>query len=269
MIAALPACLLGAGATTFAAGTARPRDISLKPLGLMLLGAAVALTATPALADQYRQAVDNAEVTCVVSARELTRISLIGDAFASVSKITTGYPYNDFTVTNEPVRGDIYLSVPEGFAPGRLSFFATTRKGFVYKFACTVGGSEAEQVFITNPALAQPPEPSIATASPQDAALALVQSMATGGVPKGYQVRQTAAAPLRVGDFSVRLISQYRGGGLLGKVLRVENRGSKTATLDPKVIAPGDALAVSIGASELAPRAATTLYVVQTDGAGA
>ena len=36
MIAALPACLLGAGATTFAAGSARPRDISLKPLGLML-----------------------------------------------------------------------------------------------------------------------------------------------------------------------------------------------------------------------------------------
>lgn len=269
MIAALPACLLGAGATTFAAGSARPRDVSLKPLGLMLLGAALVLTASPALADQYRQAADNAEVSCVVSARELTRISLIGDAFASVSKITTGYPYNDFTVTNEAVRGDIYLSVPEGFAPGRLSFFATTRKGFVYKFACTVSGSEAEQVFITNPALAQPPEPSIATATPQDAAVVLIQAMATGGVPNGYQVRQTATAPLRVGDLSVRMMSQYRGGGLLGKVLRVENRGDKKATLDPKLIAPSDALAISLGAFELAPRAATTLYVVQTDGAGA
>ena len=89
-----------------------------------------------------------------VSARELTRISLIADAFASVSKITTGYPYNDFTVTNEPVRGDIYISVPNGFAPGRVTFFATSKKGFVYKFTCKVAGDEAEQVFVSNPAIA-------------------------------------------------------------------------------------------------------------------
>ena len=72
--------------------------MSLKPLGMALIGAAMALAATPASADQYRQAADNAQVDCVISNHELTRISLIGDAFASVSKITTGYPYNDFTV---------------------------------------------------------------------------------------------------------------------------------------------------------------------------
>ena len=59
MIATTPACLLGAGAMTLAAGTSRPRDISLRPLGLALIGAAIALAATPAWADQYRQAADN------------------------------------------------------------------------------------------------------------------------------------------------------------------------------------------------------------------
>jgi hypothetical protein len=48
----------------------------------------------------------------------------------------TGTPYNDFAVTNEPVRGDIYVSVPEVYAAARISFFATTKKGYVEQFAC-------------------------------------------------------------------------------------------------------------------------------------
>jgi hypothetical protein len=73
-----------------------------------------------------------------VSARELTRFALVDDQFASVSKISTGTPYNDFAVTNEPLRGDIYVSVPETFAARSISFFATTKKGFVYKVSCQV-----------------------------------------------------------------------------------------------------------------------------------
>jgi conjugal transfer pilus assembly protein TraK len=270
MIATTPACLLGAGAATFAAGTSRPRDINLKPLGLALIGAAIALAATPAWADQYRQAADNAQVDCVVSTHELTRISLVGDAFASVSKITTGYPYNDFTVTNEPVRGDIYLSVPEGFAPGRLSFFATSRKGYVYKFVCRVGGPEAEQIFVSNPAIAG--ERALAweaQSSPRDAAVRLVQAMAANSAPDGYAMRQVAAAPTRVGDLTVRLIAEFRGSALSGKVLRIDNRSAKPVTIDPAQLTPAGSLAVSVTDRQLAPHGATTLYVVQNGSAGA
>ena len=63
-------------------------------------------------ADQFKQAADGASIECAVSARELTRFALIDDQFASVSKISTGTPYNDFAVTNEPLRGDIYRSFP-------------------------------------------------------------------------------------------------------------------------------------------------------------
>jgi conjugal transfer pilus assembly protein TraK len=51
---------------------------------------------------------------------ELTRFALIGDQFASVSKISSGYPYNDFALTHEPVRGDIYISVSETYAAARI-----------------------------------------------------------------------------------------------------------------------------------------------------
>ena len=82
---------------------------------IYICAGAACLMPGAAFADQYKQAADNARIECVVSKQELTRIALIGDQFASVSKISSGTPYNDFAVTNEPVRGDIYISVPETY----------------------------------------------------------------------------------------------------------------------------------------------------------
>jgi conjugal transfer pilus assembly protein TraK len=110
-------------------------------------------SALPGLADQFVEAADNAKIDCVLSRGELTRIALVGDGFANVSKIASAYPYNDFTVTHEPVRGDIYISVPPQFAADRVSFFATSKAGYVYKFACRTAAQEASQIFVTNPAL--------------------------------------------------------------------------------------------------------------------
>ena len=52
-------------------------------------------------------------------------VGVVEDQFASVSKISSGYPYNDFAVSNEPLRGDIYVSIPETFAARSFSFSAT------------------------------------------------------------------------------------------------------------------------------------------------
>ena len=270
MIGIPPHWLLAIGATSLAAGASRPIDTGLKPLGCALMGMALALYASPAFADQYRQAADSAQVDCVVSSSDLTRIALVGDAFASVSKISTGYPHNDFTVTNEPVRGDIYLSVPESFAPGRLSFLATSKKGYVYKFACTVGADGPEQIFVTNPMLAldQAREWEAKT-PPRESAVRLIQAMAASATIDGYQLRQVAAAPTRIGDLSVRLIAEYRGAALVGKVLRIDNRGAKPAAVRTSDIVPSGTLAASVAASELAPGAATTLFIVGTKGTGA
>src|SRR3546814_7197373 len=76
-------------------------------------------------------AADSSQVDCQASTKDLTRTSLVEDEFASVSKISTGNPMDDFSVVNEPVRGDIYLSVPDGFVRSALSFFATSKRGYV------------------------------------------------------------------------------------------------------------------------------------------
>lgn len=260
--------LIATGAGCLAVGSARRLDVALRPLGCGLVGAGLMLAATPALADQHRQAADNAEVACTVSSRELTRISLIGDGFASVSKITTGYPYNDFTVTHEPVRGDIYLSVPEGFAPATLSFFATSKKGFVYKFRCALGGVEAEQIFVTNLALAADNARAWEVrGTPRETAVRLIQAMAGSQTIEGFELRQPAVAPVRVGELAVRLLAEYRGSQLTGKVLRIENKGGKPAALDPKLFAPAGTLALSLARTELKAGEATTMWLVLGGGA--
>ena len=79
------------GAGTVLAG--RPLAIAGRPVGAALICfGALCLTASPAMADQSIPAADNGTVACVASAKDLTRISLAGDQFASVSKISTGNP---------------------------------------------------------------------------------------------------------------------------------------------------------------------------------
>lgn len=264
-----PLCLVGLGATSLALGSARQADTLLKPLGAALLAAGAVLAAGPALADEHVQAVDNGQIACTLSSRELTRVALVGDAFASVSKITSGSPIEDFTVTNEPVRGDIYLSVPVGFVGTRVSFFATTRKGFVYKFACGLGGADATQVFVTNPAIAlDKADAGVPSMAPRDEATRLIQAMAVSAVPDGFQIKQPAAAAVRVGELGIRLIAEYRGNKLVGKTLRIDNRSARPVTVRGTDIAPSGTLAVSITDPDLASGEATTAYVVGAAGEG-
>src|SRR3546814_16367975 len=65
-------------------------------LGVTMIGAAI-LTAQSARADETVMVEDNSRVACVASEKDLTRISLIGDEFASVSKVQPTNPLDDFS----------------------------------------------------------------------------------------------------------------------------------------------------------------------------
>jgi conjugal transfer pilus assembly protein TraK len=239
-------------------------------IGASLVAVAAVTLAGPAYADQTIMASDSAQVDCTASARDLTRISLVEDEFASVSKISTGNPHDDFSVVNEPVRGDIYLSVPDGFARPALSFFATSKRGYVYKFVCRIAGDQAAQVFISNPAIASERTAQNGPAEkpgPQDAAVELVQAMYANAVADGYEMRQRALRPVYVGDLKVQMIAEYRGADLSGKVLRIENKGASPVELTEAMVAPASALAVSIADPRLAPGKVTTAYLVSQTAA--
>jgi conjugal transfer pilus assembly protein TraK len=242
------------------------RCLGRRCLGVSLIGLALAGFASPALADQSLLVADNGEVRCEASLKDLTRISLKDDQFASVSKVAAGNASEDFQVVNEPVRGDIYLSVPEGFARHTLTFFGTTRRGYVYKFACTVAGDEPRQVFIANADIEHPPvaaDGAAAALSDEETATRLVHAMAEQLPLDGFDVRWKPLTPVMAGTLRLQALGTYSGVTLTGRILRLENRGSASVTLREDQVAPRDALAVSIASPVLAPRQVTTAWVVE------
>ena len=251
----LAAALAGTGLACFAIGATRRPDHGLKLTGLAFL--AFALAPVPAHADQFVEAADNATIDCELARGELTRIALIDDDF----------PYNDFQVTHEPVRGDIYISVPPQFAAARVSFFATSKAGYVYKFACRLGGEEATQLFITNPALAKAAATEWETETgPEDAAIRLIEAMASDAVLPGFTARAELSAPRRTGGIEVQLVAEYQGDELTGQRFLVRNLGQESLALGSEREGAAGALAFAYGRDALAPGEATSAFLVFAKG---
>ncbi len=246
-------------------GTTRRSDPGYCLTGFGLL--ALALAPVPAQADQFVEAADNATIDCELSRGELTRIALIDDGFANVSKIASGYPYNDFEVTHEPVRGDIYISVPTQYASDRVSFFATSTAGFVYRFACRLGGEEASQLFITNPALARREATDWeGRTSPDETAVRLIEAMASDAVLPGFAARAELSRPRRTGTIEVQQVAEYLGDALIGQRFTLRNLGAEPIALGDEREAPAGALAFAYGRDVLAPGEVTSAFLVFAKG---
>lgn len=237
--------------------------------GLSLIGAALIVSAAPVSAQEHILAVDNGEVACQASKSDLTRIALKDDQFVSVSRVQTGIASEDFAIVHEPTRGDIYLSVPEGYSKPNISFFGTTQKGFVYKFDCRVDGDGALQVFIANADLENPEPPAVtlqAYAPLEDRAVGLVRAMFEQRPVSGFEISDAARAPVNVGNVKVQLVSEYRSPSMTGKVMRIENTGPDPVVLNEQLIAGDGAIAVTISNPNLASGQATSAYVVVPSG---
>ncbi|MGX7894225.1 type-F conjugative transfer system secretin TraK [Tsuneonella sp. HG222] len=263
----LSAALAGTGLACFCIGATRVPDNGLRAIGGAFVAASFALVAVPAHADQFVEAADNATIDCELARGELTRIALVEDGFANVSKIASGFPYNDFQVTHEPVRGDIYISVPPQFASDKVSFFATSKAGYVYRFACRLGGAEAGQLFITNPALVRREAADWEQESGHnEAAIRLIEAMATDGVLPGFSARAELSRPRRTGAIEVQQVAQYDGAALTGQRFLIRNMGKEPIALGEEREAPAGALAFAYGRDTLPPGEATSAFLVFNTG---
>lgn len=232
-----------------------------------LLGASLGTFACPALADQNLVVSDNGTVHCDASLKDLTRITLAGDQFASISKVQAANTADDFEVVNEPLRGDIYISVGQGFSRGAISFFATTRKGYVYKFLCTVAGVDARQVFVANADMAAPraiSEELPADLSPQEEAARLIAALYAQRSVAGYDIDWRPLAPVSTGTMIVQRIGRYLGPHLVATLLKLTNTGASAIALHEDDVGPPDAVAISLTSSTLAAKGSTTAFVVTT-----
>lgn len=255
---ALPDLTAGAGFAARARHVQHTLAATMFSLGLLGL-------ASPARADQNLLASDNGTVRCEASLKDLTRITLANDQFASISKVQAGNASEDFEVVNEPLRGDIYISVGLGFSKSAISFFATTRKGYVYKFLCAVGGTDAKQVFIANADVAAPrpiSEELPPGLSPQNEAARLIAALYAQRSVAGYDIDWHPLAPIATGDVTVQRIGNYRGGRLTATLLKLTNTGTKPLALREEDLGPTNAVAISLANFRLQPGDATTAFVV-------
>jgi conjugal transfer pilus assembly protein TraK len=243
---------------------ASPRTKLASVSGVAVLAVGLLFYSSTARADERLFAKDNSEVLCSLSRSGLTRISLDNDKFAAISKLETGNPSDEFTIVNEPTRGDLYVSVSSSFNKKSISFFGTSQKGYVYKFSCRLVDYEAQQVFVVNEDLALKSAP-VASESRQEHVVSLVEAMSTLKPLPGYSIRQDDFKAVQVGQLNVQLIATYEGE-LRGQKLRIKNTSNGPITVDQNSFQVSNGLAFGVENPDLAKGEETVAFVVSPGG---
>jgi hypothetical protein len=111
----------------------------------MILSAMV-LAALPFSANalQIKQTTDNGQITALVSAQEISRISLAKDRIRMVN----GDPEVD--ITHDSKTGDIYLKPVAVPLSKPINLFISTEKGFTYQLLLMPEKAPSEQIIIRN-----------------------------------------------------------------------------------------------------------------------
>lgn len=215
----------------------------------------------PAWAEQRYTVNDNGEIACQLSLRDISRISAVGDAFVTDIKRSASSSSSEYSVANEESRGDLYFSFPDGAKVNRVSFFAITRKNFVYKFDCAVADVAAQQIFIEN-ALAVEDVEKPAAESGWERLLSIGSAMAEGRPYPGFTV---SAAPMEArffGGLKVQVRTVYEGSDLVGKVVDITNVGKSAVGLREEELKPPGTVWFSVSDMEIKPGETAVEYVL-------
>ena len=127
---------------------------------------------------------------------------------------------------------------------------------------------EASQLFVTNPALAksQASEWEGAAVTRDEAAIRLIEAMASDGVLPGFRARAELSRPRHTDSLEVQQVAEYEGAELIGQAFTLRNLGSAPVDLAGEREAPAGALAFAYGRNSLEPGESTQAFLVFTKG---
>lgn len=220
-------------------------------------------------ADQFLKAADNATLSGVVSRGEVTRISLTGDDVASLQKIKPANPLDDFSVAHDAVTGDIYVTLPTAYSGKFINFFATSKRGYTYKFVLRVSDIPATQIFVQNPALASDRAMQFERAQPYRKTLVrLMRAMWNREVIPGFRIEWRQGRKVKAGPLKYREVGTYVGNGLVGQVYEVHNKSRKPVHLSESAFETDNILAISLQSHKLAPKAKTIVLIIASKQGG-
>ena len=231
--------------------------------------AACMVVSVAAHADQFLNAADNATLSGVVSRSEVTRISFTGDDVASLQKIKPSNPSEDFSVVHDAVTGDIYVTLPTGYNSKFVNFFATSKRGYTYKFVLRVSDIPATQIFVQNSAVASDRAMSFEREQPYRQMLVrLIRAMWNREVIPGFKIEWRRGHRIKAGPLKYRQIGTYAGKGLVGQVYEVHNKSRKPVRLSEAAFETDNILAISLQTRRLAPKAKTIVFTIASKQGG-
>lgn len=191
-----------------------------------LLALAIALAANAAGAGPV--SVKDSRFEAEVSARQMSRISIVGDRIASIRKLDeAGGP--QMMVETDDKSGDAFVAF-DGDVSGRtFNAFLTTESGRVIQAVLRPAPGDGQTILVQldasttrTPAAGSRPD---ARAPYEEALVQFVRLMFVDQVVEGAQRDVQAGPAVRAGPFSVRDVLQWNGPGLRGHVLYITNLG--------------------------------------------
>ncbi len=217
--------------------------------------------ASPALALQVRDAGDNARITAVVAAGEISRITIEGDR----ARMVNGDPAVD--ITHDEITGDVYLKAKAPPLTKPLNLFVATEKGFTYQLLLTPKMVPSEQILIRNGNAAAGPAQAMEWESRtpffQSLIAVMKATVGAGPLPAGYRREKRTGFEERMGPLTIKPLHTVTGSALQGAAVEIRNATSDSLVLSEKALfEPGHA-AIYLPRRILGPGESVRAYVVR------
>ena len=205
----------------------------MRYIRLLMAGSLTAFFLSNAYAAQIRIAQGDAEISAVISANEVSRISLTGDRISSVVRTPAGYQ-----LEHDSQIGDIYLVPLPGVPIDKIvNLFITSEKGYSYQLLLTPRDIPSEQIIIRGP---KPPlnRPPLTATSRLRNISSLIRAMYIGELTDEYQRIAPHPAQLHTGFAgNPHIIETWDGEKFRGLKIAID----RESNIDPSVIAPNAA----------------------------
>jgi hypothetical protein len=225
------------------------------------------LCAGPVLADPVE--VQNGKFDAVVSADQMSRLSIPGDKIVAVRSINEP-DGPQMLVEADETTGDVYVAF-DGDVLGRtFSLFLVTQSGRTVQAVLQPSAVDGQTVLINLGATAAPSGSSGASVDRTERRVeyletvtALVRVMFRGDAPEGVSCGRGGAEATRVGPFELRISQTCQALGLRGQVIDLENKSDAAVPVVVDSFLVAGVVAAAADRSELLPGGRGRVFVVE------
>lgn len=223
------------------------------------------LCASPAAADPVE--VRDGKFDAVVSADQMSRLSIAGDKIVSVRSINEP-DGPQMLVEADETTGDVYVAF-DGDVLGRtFSLFLVTQSGRTVQAVLQPSAVDGQTVLINMggtpaPQAGESVERSERRVEYLETVTALVRVMFRGETPEGVSCGRGGEGTTRVGPFELRIAQTCQALGMRGQVIDLENKSEATVPVVIDSFLVAGVVAAAADRAELLPGARGRVFVVE------